>query len=458
MEENFVYPFDPTGIDPENFVVSEPHTVEFETDTIIIPRHGPFYADALVVRDQLTNQPLVENVDYRLGNYYKEASQATGKPVYALIYLLNRDVDSTALIDYHVVGGQYSYDLQGLYELLLQLKERDTTVLWDDIIKPDSFPPSMHVHHADELYGFEPVIEALYAIEQQMRYRNTELPDEVAEDVINILMNGILKNLPIDNVDGLRDILNLFAAKQYDFEQRFLVIEAAIAALQAKDVELRSLIDANTDFANGIAADLAAAIIRIAQNETDISWIKTRLIELQSDVDDNAAAHALLVNRVDSLRVDVDGHTTDIATINSKHTTLLNQFNTFKAATNNTLGTHAGTLGTHTSQIADIYQTMAGYIFYKLSVDRNQSGGLLPDTVWLANSTSVRNRSLPTNGLRGGEIIIVKDETGGAASRRIEISGNINGSPDGIFIDKNYGAVNLVYSIQTRKWHVMGGL
>lgn len=446
------YEEDLTGVSPDNFVANEIHIHERKGDDIIIPRGGPFFAESIIIRDKVTNEILKENIDYKFGMYFQKASLKASRPIYVCIQLLNRERESGVALDYQVIGGQYSEDIVGLYSLFHQLLEKNSSILWDEIIKPDTFPPGAHRHHSDDIYGMEPIVIALEGIIEQLRLQNNTVVDKVAEEVIEILMNGFLKNIPIENVDGLREILDMLTAKDYNFEQRLSNINEQLEALRAKDLDLKRLIDLNKEAIESLNVSFDSLILRVAQSEEDIAWIKAKLINHQEQMNTIVLNHNRLLDRVDSLRQDVNTNTQEITATNQRHDALKDEYGKFKASTNSTLGEHAGKLETHASQIDDILRVMSGYVFYKLGIDHAQSGVLAPDTVWAAESNVRRNRTFPSSGLRGGEIIVIKDITGQANTNRIELTGLIDGFPDGCCIDRPFGFCMFTYSQSKRKW------
>lgn len=448
---------DLTGKAESNRVQNEEHVHTHQNEIVIVPNMGPFYTESFILRSSVDNSILREGKDYQYGNFYQRATKASGKSVYSLIYLLKPKLGTTYYLDYQAIGGEYAVDLDAIYDILLALKTKDEKILWDEIIKPDAFPPSEHRHNADELYGMDNVVQALLEIAQELRYHNNTLVDKVVSQVIAELTEGILSKVPIENIDGLKDILNGLAAADYNLEVRVDGHDAEIVKLKAKDVELLKSIKVNKGLIDSLRADLTAALARISTCEQDISWIKQRLIQLQTSINEWGVKHNQLLDRVNSLRVDVDKHTQEIRVNLNNHNDLKAKFSAFKDDTVSKLASHKTRLDSHDNTLSAIQQEMASYIFYRLRSDINQSGVLSPDTVWLAESNVRRTRPLPTQGLRGGEIICIKDATGTSNRNRIDVTGAVVGSPEGIYINIPLGYVFLIYVQERGAWQVYSG-
>lgn len=452
-----MFPEDLTGTAATNAVADEIHIKERLDDTILVLNHGPFYAESLAVYDKVTGGILKEGKDYDVGCYFAKASLEAGKPVYSVIILKDREIGSGIRVSYQAIGGQYSADIESIYTVLKELLAKNQKILWDDIIKPDSFKPTEHLHHSDDIYGMEPVVNALIDIADQLRYYNNTLVDKVVEEVIANLMAGFLTRIPIDNVEGLRDVLEHFAATHHEINLRLVAIETSIKLLQEKDVELRKLIDANKSLITTLRQDLTDLTERVTENERQLVVHDSRMDGIDGRINGINSILTQHDNRLNSLRADLTLRHQEIQKNTLDISTLSSTFNMFKSSTSQTLILHQENITKNATDIADIRRIMNGYIFYNLEVDTNQSGVLKPNSLWLADSSTKRNRALPTVGIRDGDAIYVKDKTNNAENAHIEISGAIESADRGISIDTNNGFVLLVYSFNNKRWSVAGG-
>lgn len=156
------YGLDLTGKNPDNRVSGEVHTVPFDNKWAFATNYGPFYSDSVVVRLKSTGVALTQGADFECLYLYADATQASGKPVTAVLHILDKSINDDLLIDYQVVGGLYSSNAYALEELIALLEIDNRAVSWLNITnKPVTFPPAPHLHPATDLYGFEHLVDAI---------------------------------------------------------------------------------------------------------------------------------------------------------------------------------------------------------------------------------------------------------------------------------------------------------
>lgn len=155
------YPYDPTGISPNNLVVNEQHTIPIEFDRVFALDYGPFYSASLEVTTT-TGQTLKKNVDYRTFLLMPTATAETNMEVCAMVQIVNEDISGDVLVTYQVVGGQYSIATEAINQLIELLVADDRQIEWLNVKnRPAKFPPSDHYHSVSDLYGFEHLINVL---------------------------------------------------------------------------------------------------------------------------------------------------------------------------------------------------------------------------------------------------------------------------------------------------------
>jgi hypothetical protein len=221
------YPLDPTGKSPDNLVLAEPHVVPRDKSRAIATFYGPFFTDSMVVRQKAQTTPLKRNVDYKIINLYQDATMQLGMSVSAALVIVNPNLGSEFEIDYQVVGGPFSLSSDAVSDMFEALELDTRKVSWGDILgKPVRFPPSPHLHDADDLYGMEYLYDALEDL------RTAILQGDVAshEQIYNY----------IDRVKGLIYI---------DLDKTNERIDATNADVAALRQEL-------TDLINGEIADI----------------------------------------------------------------------------------------------------------------------------------------------------------------------------------------------------------
>jgi hypothetical protein len=120
------YVLDPTGTNPDNLVVGEPHTLSDLRNRVIAPVFGAFFTEGCSVVDtDNNNRVLIRGIDYVFAELYQSLTLKFGKEVCGLIIVINRDVGSHVKVTYQAVGSQYVTSAEGLKNLLEELLEQD---------------------------------------------------------------------------------------------------------------------------------------------------------------------------------------------------------------------------------------------------------------------------------------------------------------------------------------------
>jgi len=159
------YPLDPTGINPDNRVNGEIHTLSTRQIRGLAPSFGPIYAESLIIHDDSTNRLLIRGQDYQCVELLQEATLKFGKEIISLILILDQTVSNVVRIDYQVLGGHYQNDSTAIINMYETWLLDDRAVDWTNVLnKPFTFPPALHNHLLQDLYGFEPLVVALERI------------------------------------------------------------------------------------------------------------------------------------------------------------------------------------------------------------------------------------------------------------------------------------------------------
>lgn len=173
---------DYTGYAKENLIVGEYHKIEKKQAWGIVPHHGLYYADSLIIMDGA--KPLDPGTDYYCINLHPMLTAKTGKPVCAAIVIRGSSVANQLKITYQAVGGPYATDNAIIANLVQSLVNDKRPTDWNNIFnKPSLFPPTQHRHFIADLEGWEDVVYALERIKQA----NTL----VHVDVMNTILKGL---------------------------------------------------------------------------------------------------------------------------------------------------------------------------------------------------------------------------------------------------------------------------
>jgi hypothetical protein len=163
------YPLDLTGINPNNLVISEPQVLPATGNRAFVPNYGPFYTKGLTVIDAATGGVLVPYSQYIAAQLQQDASEETGLEICGVIVITDPNVSSNILITYQVLGGEYSYSVDALIQLIDALQIDSRSVTWGEILgKPSAFPPTQHLHDIGDTYGWEYVVDALEQLRQSI--------------------------------------------------------------------------------------------------------------------------------------------------------------------------------------------------------------------------------------------------------------------------------------------------
>ena len=209
------YPEDLTGINPDNRIANEIHTVHpyrvSRPRRIVIPNFRPFFTDTayLQVYDLGSSTPLtplIKDVDYKCVEISEEACIQTGKEVCQSIIIENIHVTTQVAVSYQTIGGLYTSDTSTLVNLLNSGLNDTRPVHWDNLTnKPFTYDPAPHLHHLNDVIGYAPLIVALErlhgaitlgnsdAFENLTRYLNNRLDVHVHPEILQLIeeYNGL---------------------------------------------------------------------------------------------------------------------------------------------------------------------------------------------------------------------------------------------------------------------------
>lgn len=179
------YPEDPTGVNPNNLVINEPHDLGGARNRAFVPNYGSYFTESMIVTEAVTGRVLVKGTHYIAAQLQQDATLAMDKEICAVIVIIDEDVRDSLLFTYQVVGGVFSTSASALATLIEALDIDERAVEWGGLIGiPSAFPPTPHLHDIGDVYGFEYLVEALDAL------RNAILiGDEAAHDELRQYIN-----------------------------------------------------------------------------------------------------------------------------------------------------------------------------------------------------------------------------------------------------------------------------
>lgn len=203
------YPLDTTGVNPDNKVVGEEHTITLINDrsfNFIVPTFGPFFATGFKIwkEDGANLLPLVQGVDWQYAFQYTGPSLAWGKPVYGGISFIDTLFEGKVIIDYQNVGGDQVLDLPAITEVIANIKLNPRVATWEQVTgKPQIFPPNDHPWDFDHLKGTEALSEGLLLISEAITNKavtsidahlmDMDNPHETSKTQVGL---GLVSNFP----------------------------------------------------------------------------------------------------------------------------------------------------------------------------------------------------------------------------------------------------------------------
>lgn len=176
------YPLDLNGTLVSNRTEGETITLPRSKNRAFAPRNGPFFAASFELFQVGSAVPLVLDKDYVILYLYQDATQAAGQPICAVVHLINPALSGDFTYNYQVIGGGFSSNVDAIKQAIDALELDGRAVAWDDVLdKPVQFPPAPHLHHVNDLYGMEGVIEQLQLLIQAIAVGDELMKEQILE-------------------------------------------------------------------------------------------------------------------------------------------------------------------------------------------------------------------------------------------------------------------------------------
>ncbi len=193
------YPEDLTGVNPDNRILNEIHSISPYTSSkprrILIPNFRPFFTDTTYLKlydlgSSTPLIPLVKDVDYKCVELSEEASIQSGKEVCHSIIIENINVSEQVALSYQTIGGLYTNDTSNLVSLLNTGLNDTRPVPWNNLLgKPFEYEPLPHGHHLRDVVGYAPLIVALERLQTAITLSNSPAFENLVEYVRREIAN-----------------------------------------------------------------------------------------------------------------------------------------------------------------------------------------------------------------------------------------------------------------------------
>lgn len=235
------YPFDKSGTSLTNKVIGEIHEINSNQERAFVPLSGPFYTATMKITDMATGKPLVPVDDYVLVQPFQQAALRTGLDVQCVVWLKTK-TPSRVSIEYQVVGGEYSWNIQALVQMINDIIIDDRSISWGSIIgKPSGYPPAPHIHDIGDTYGWEYVVYQLEGI------RNAILiGDEASHDELRRQIQAIGGGLELE----LSALEGRLTTHLTDFNNPHQTTKVHVGLASVEDFPVASITEAQAGTAN----------------------------------------------------------------------------------------------------------------------------------------------------------------------------------------------------------------
>jgi hypothetical protein len=178
------YPLDLVGTSPTNKIVGERREINTGAERVFVPKAGPFYTESFVIYNDETGEPLRPVDDYLLVQPFAQAALRSGKDVQSAI-VLKIPAPVIVRLDYQVVGGEYSWNLGALADLIAELNLDERAVKWGSIIgRPIMYPAAPHIHDIGDTYGWEYVVWQLERVSNAILVGDEASHEELRQQML----------------------------------------------------------------------------------------------------------------------------------------------------------------------------------------------------------------------------------------------------------------------------------
>lgn len=368
----YKYPLDTSGTALTNRIVDEFHEVDVSVNPLIAPQNGVFYVESLIVKDSKTGRVLNEPLDYKVMQTFQDVAELSGKEGAGFILL-----DETLILEegvkltYQAVGGEYSQNVELLASTLTRLQKERYLVLWDNIIKPDAFKPEHHLHHSNDIYGMDGVVEAIHRMADMLyEYINKEIH---ITDVVGLK----------DALDTINNTLDALVRITQDHETRVEDLEIEIAnhrqQLSAHAIQLQNHFERLNDHQSRVEVlevkteNQEGRLVNVEQQLPPLTTRVTKLEEGQEGLNQTVANHdsRLTTNERDISEIKVlnttqNGRLDDLEDLGTNHEARITDQESLMTDTRTRLAANEtkdveqdNRLGTHDIQIKALQDNLA---------------------------------------------------------------------------------------------------
>ena len=175
-----MYPEDLSGLKASNLVPDEIHRPTGINNRVIVPEHGPFFTESVVVVDLGTGREMAPHTQWIAAQLEQDLTADAGKEIMSILVVTDTKAIGPFQTTYQTVGGPYSYSVKAIIEMVQQLDLDNRPIYWADILgKPDRYVPAPHPHHINDIGGWPVLFPALKGIEEAILLTDQAVLDAI---------------------------------------------------------------------------------------------------------------------------------------------------------------------------------------------------------------------------------------------------------------------------------------
>lgn len=163
-------PFDETGKLASN-LKRETHTVNsvnVNFHNFILPDWAPFFKTGFTVFHVESGRYLDEGVDFFFSHYFELADDKLADKVYSSITFFDKNITGTFQLSMQSLGGDFVDSSTQALTSGLDTLANLSSVRWEDIVTPPTFPPTSHEHVVTGVEGVNRHLEEMTKIREAL--------------------------------------------------------------------------------------------------------------------------------------------------------------------------------------------------------------------------------------------------------------------------------------------------
>lgn len=181
MENIYRYPLDLSAMASTNIEVNVIEVPQTRNRAFALTG-GSFYSRNLSVVNTRTGKSLIAGKDFRLESPVEELYVRTQEPAFSFIHFTHEDAYGSIKVTAQMVGDKYENLNPLIVEKLRELQLDNRTVEFENLVgKPVTLPPTQHLHHVSELFGFKDFIDVIEKYIDRVSSRDGTLLDQFTE-------------------------------------------------------------------------------------------------------------------------------------------------------------------------------------------------------------------------------------------------------------------------------------